>query len=78
MMKRVYLRMMFFSVRMKSDVGPEVAAAAAAEAGRFDPISAKLVTDPALLCRPLDPLWWLSPPPRAEKNAERDDDKAPK
>lgn len=75
MMNLVYLRIMFFSVRIKSEVGPEVAAAAAAEAGRFDPIApAKLVTDPALgLCWP-DP---LSPLLRTRNDA-RDDDEAPK
>lgn len=75
MMNLVYRRMMFFSVRMKREVGPDaVAAATAAETGRLDPIPPiKLLADPALL---LDPLWppMLSPPPLPRmRNDERDD-----
>ena len=49
-MNLVYLRMMFFSVRMKSDVGSVPAAAAAAETGRFEPMA-----PPALLQGDPDP-----------------------
>ena len=75
MMNLVYLRMMFFSVRMKSEVGPEAVAAATAEdTGRFDPIPpTKLVADPALLLDPLFPPVLSPPPPPRMRNDERDD-----
>lgn len=47
MMNLVYRRMMFFSVRMKSEVGPEPEEAAAMlETVRFDPIPIRLDVDP--------------------------------
>ena len=39
MMNRVYRLMIFFSVNMNRDVGPEPEEPASAEAGRFDPIA---------------------------------------
>ena len=61
MMNLVYRRMIFFSVRMKSEVGPCPAAAAAAEAARFDPIPAAVEGEP-------EP--YPLPPPRNDEREE--------